>query len=84
MKTKKEEDKKKTQSFSIDPRVYEMWIEYCKENGIENYSSYIEKVIIDKVKNISQKKFIFVYYEYKETIKKFKKYITGLSKDTTL
>ena len=53
MKTKKEEDKKKTLSFSIDPRVYEMWIEYCKENGIENYSSYIEKVIIDKVKNIS-------------------------------
>lgn len=25
-KVKKEEDKKKTLSFSIDPRVYEMWI----------------------------------------------------------
>jgi hypothetical protein len=53
MKVKKEEDKKKkTISFSIDPRVYEMWIKYCEENGIENYSSFIEKVIIEKTKDI--------------------------------
>ena len=52
MKTKKEEDKKKTLSFSIEPRVYEMWIEYCKKNGIENYSSYIEKVIVDKISKL--------------------------------
>ena len=38
-KVKKKEDKKKTISFSVDPRVYEMWIKYCEENGIENYSS---------------------------------------------
>ena len=49
-KVKKEEDKKKTISFSVDPRVYEMWIKYCEENGIENYSSFIEKVIIEKNK----------------------------------
>lgn len=51
MKVKKEEDKKKTLSFSIDPRIYKMWIKYCQENGIENYSSYIEKIIVDKLKN---------------------------------
>ena len=51
MKVKKEEDKKKTISFSVDPRVYEMWIKYCEENDIENYSSFIEKIIIDKIKN---------------------------------
>lgn len=51
-KTKKEEDKKKTISFSIDPRVYKMWVKYCEDNGIENYSSFIEKVILEKTKNI--------------------------------
>jgi len=49
-KVKKEEDKKKTISFSVDPRGYEMWVKYCEENGIENYSSFIEKVIIEKNK----------------------------------
>jgi phage/plasmid-associated DNA primase len=48
-KVKKEEDKKKTLSFSIDPRVYEMWVKYCEENGIENYSDYIEKMIKNKI-----------------------------------
>ena len=52
MKVKKEEDKKKTISFSVDPRIYEMWIKYCEENGIENYSSFIEKVIMEKVNHI--------------------------------
>ena len=52
MKVKKEEDKKKTLSFSIDPRVYEMWVKYCEENGIENYSDYIEKMITEKLKDI--------------------------------
>jgi len=50
-KVKKEEDKKKTLSFSIDPSIYEMWIKYCKENGIENYSDYIEKMIKNKLEN---------------------------------
>jgi len=50
MKVKREEDKKKTLSFSIDPRVYEMWIKYCEDNGIENYSDYIEKMIAEKLK----------------------------------
>lgn len=54
MKVKKEEDKKKTISFSVDPRVYEMWVKYCEENGIENYSSFIEKVIIEKTKEIKE------------------------------
>lgn len=54
MKVKKEEDKKKTLSFSIDPRVYEMWVKYCEENGIENYSDYIEKMIIEKLKDIDK------------------------------
>lgn len=54
MKVKKKEDKKKTISFAIDPRVYEMWIKYCEENGIENYSSFIEKVIIEKTKDITK------------------------------
>ena len=40
MKVKKEEDKKKTISFSVD----EMWVKYCEENGIENYSSFIERL----------------------------------------
>ena len=53
-KVKKEEDKKKTISFSVDPRVYEMWVKYCEENGIENYSSFIEKVIIEKTKEIKE------------------------------
>lgn len=51
MKVKKKEDKKKTISFSVDPRDYEMWVKYCDENGIENYSLFIEKVIIDKLLN---------------------------------
>lgn len=46
----KEEEKRKTVSFSIDPRVYDMWIKYCEENGIENYSEYIEKMIKEKLK----------------------------------
>lgn len=44
-KVKKEE--KKTISFSVDPRVYKMWIKYYEGNGIENYSSFIEKFIIE-------------------------------------
>lgn len=29
-----------------------MWIKYCEENCIENYSSFIEKVIIEKTKDL--------------------------------
>lgn len=49
--SKVKKNKKKTVSFSIDPIVYEMWIKYCKENDIENYSSFIEKTIIEKIKD---------------------------------
>jgi len=43
------EMKRKKVSFSIDPRIYELWIKYCEENCIENYSEYIEKMIIKKL-----------------------------------
>jgi hypothetical protein len=50
-------DKKKTisfSSFSVDPRVYEMWVKYCEENGIENYSSFIEKVIVSSIEDMKK------------------------------
>lgn len=54
MKVKKEEDKKKTLSFSIYPRIYEIWFKYCEKNGIENYNDYIEKMITQKLKDIKE------------------------------
>jgi len=48
-----EEKKRKTVSIAINPEVYELWKKYCLENSIENYSEYIEKIIIDKIKNNS-------------------------------
>ena len=45
-----DEEKRKKISFSIDPRVYDMFVRYCEKNEIENYSSYIEKIIIEKLK----------------------------------
>lgn len=47
-----EEDKRKHVSFSIDPDVYELWKKYCEDNGIKNYSEYIEKIIVEKLNNI--------------------------------
>jgi len=50
MRKKVPEDKKRKHvSFSIDPEVYELWVKYCEENGIENYSEYIENIIKDKL-----------------------------------
>lgn len=50
MRKKVPEDKKRKHvSFSIDPEVYELWVKYCSDNGIENYSEYIEKIIKDKL-----------------------------------
>jgi len=46
-----EKDKKKTLSISIDPRILELWKKYCEENEIENYSEYIEMLLIEKIKN---------------------------------
>lgn len=43
--------KRKTISVAINPDVYELWKKYCKENGIENYSEYIEKIIVDNINN---------------------------------
>lgn len=52
MRRKISEDKKRKKvSFSIDPYVYELWQKYCADNGIENYSEYIEMIIKDKIKN---------------------------------
>jgi hypothetical protein len=46
MRTKISEDKKRKKiSISIDPRIYNLWVEYCNKNDIENYSDYIEKLI---------------------------------------
>ena len=47
-----DEEKRQTVSFTIDPRIYEMWIKYCEEHEIENYSEYIEKMINEKIKKI--------------------------------
>ena len=46
-----ENKKRKKVSLTINPIVYELWVKYCKENNIENYSEYIEKIIIEKIKN---------------------------------
>jgi hypothetical protein len=45
-----DEKKRKKVSFSIDPDVYELWVKYCSDNGIENYSEHIEKIIKEKLK----------------------------------
>jgi hypothetical protein len=45
-----EDEKRKKVSFTIDPKVFEVFERYCQENGIENYSSYIEKIIIENLK----------------------------------
>ena len=50
-KTVPEDKKRKKLAVSINPEVYELWKQYCSENGIENYSEYIEKIIIEKIKN---------------------------------
>lgn len=49
-KTVPEDKKRKTVSVAINPEVYELWKKYCEENGIENYSEYIEKIITEKLK----------------------------------
>lgn len=49
-KTVPEDKKRKTISVAINPEVYELWKKYCEENGIENYSEYIEKMINEKLK----------------------------------
>ena len=54
-KTVPEDKKRKTISISITPEVYELWKKYCLENEIENYSEYIEKIIIEKIKNKNER-----------------------------
>lgn len=46
-----ENKKRKKVSFSINPEIYTLWKQYCINNNIENYSEYIEKIIIDKINN---------------------------------
>lgn len=46
-----DEKKRKKVSFSINPEIYDIWKKYCLDNCIENYSEYIEKLIIEKIKN---------------------------------
>jgi len=43
-----DEEKRKKISFTVDPRVYEIWKKYCEDNNIENQSEFIEKLIIKK------------------------------------
>jgi len=50
-KTVPEDKKRKKISVSVNPEVYELWQKYCADNGIENYSEYIEMIIKDKIKN---------------------------------
>jgi len=45
--------KKKTISFCIDPKLYELLEEYCKDNDINNYSAFMEKIIKEKLKDIN-------------------------------
>ena len=61
MKKKKEEDKKKNLTFSIDPRIHDMWIRYCEENEIENYSEYIEMMIQKRIEKDKVNNFIFYF-----------------------
>lgn len=50
MRKKLPEDKKRRKvSFTIDPKVFEIFEKHCSENGIENYSFYIEKIIVDNL-----------------------------------
>lgn len=44
-----ENKKRKKLAISINPEVYKLWQQYCAENGIENYSEYIEKLIKEKL-----------------------------------
>ena len=46
-----DEKKRKKVSFTIDPKLYEIWVKYCNDNGIENQSEYIEKMIKQKIKD---------------------------------
>jgi len=43
-----DEEKRKKISFTVDPRVYDIWKKYCEDNDIENQSEFIEKLIIKK------------------------------------
>jgi metal-responsive CopG/Arc/MetJ family transcriptional regulator len=46
-----DDQKRKKISISMDPRVYEMLVKYCKKYEIENYSEYFEKIIKEKLKS---------------------------------
>jgi len=48
-KTVPEHKKRKKLAVTINPEVYELWKKYCSDNGIENYSEYIEKIIQEKI-----------------------------------
>lgn len=41
--------KRKKVAFTIDPDVYKLWVKYCEDNGVDNYSEYIENIIIEKL-----------------------------------
>lgn len=46
-----DDKKRKKISVAMNPEIYELWKIYCEENGIENYSEYIEKIIKEKIGN---------------------------------
>lgn len=44
-----DDKKRKKISITLDPKVYDLFDKYCNINNIENYSNYIEKIIIEKL-----------------------------------
>lgn len=51
----KPEQKRKTVSFTIDPKLYQDLDDYCAENDIYNYSVFIEKIIREKLTKLKNK-----------------------------
>jgi hypothetical protein len=44
-----DDQKKRKVSFTIDPKIFQLFEKYCKENQIENHSSFIEKIIVQNL-----------------------------------
>jgi hypothetical protein len=44
-----DDQKKRKVSFTMDPKIFQLFEKYCKENQIENHSSFIEKIIVQNL-----------------------------------
>jgi len=42
--------KRKKISITLTPKIYTLFEKYCELNNIENYSTHIEKIIIERLK----------------------------------